>query len=122
MMIQVSGQAMRLARRTQRRNSPVSIRVISGTEAPKTLRIPISRVLRSAENEARPKSPRQAIKIARREDRPKTRPKRLSASYWPLNSSSRKAYSRGCPEAAQRFFPTGYGPFQLEFAAILIVQ
>ena len=57
---------MRLAAATHMMNSRDSSPAMAGDEAPKTLRMPISLIRRSAEKAARPNSPRQPTPTARR--------------------------------------------------------
>jgi len=67
---------MRLAARSQRAKLRERRSEMSEAEAPRTLRRPISFVRFSAVNAARPKMPRQEMKIARKEKTAKIRPRR----------------------------------------------
>jgi len=64
MVHQAIGEASRIAISTSFTKSRDSIAVIPVTEAPNTLRIPISFVLNSAIYDASPSKPRQDIKMA----------------------------------------------------------
>jgi hypothetical protein len=61
--------------------SPLSIRMISDTLAPFTLRIPISLILRSVMKAASPSNPRQEMRIAIPAKYLVSIPIRVSASY-----------------------------------------
>ena len=72
MTIHASGQAIRLASKTSLTNSFESNPVTLAIDAPKTFRIPISLVRNRAEKEARPKRPRQEMRIANPVKTPKS--------------------------------------------------
>lgn len=67
------------------------------TEAPRTLRTPISLVRCSAVKEARPKIPKQLIMIARIEKKDVSLPMRSSLKNLVAYCSSTKLYSNGEP-------------------------
>jgi len=64
MAYQAIGQAIRLESKTHLVNSLENRKMMLETEAPNTLRIPISLVRCSVENEAKPNKPNEAITIA----------------------------------------------------------
>ena len=72
MISHTNGTAITLDISTNFKKSLDSSRNIFGTEDPSTLRIPISFVRWAAVNEAKPKSPREATKIARAAKKPNT--------------------------------------------------
>jgi hypothetical protein len=78
------GQAIQLERTTSRINSFDKRPKMLCIEAPNTFLMAISLVRRSVEKETRPKTPRQAIKIAKAEVYPNVAPKRLSDLYFSL--------------------------------------
>ncbi len=61
------GEAMKMANSTNNRKSLDSNAVMLATEAPSTLRIPISLVRDSTVNVAKPKRPKQAMNMAHKE-------------------------------------------------------
>ncbi len=85
-----AGQAIKLAINTQPVDSRESSFMMLKTDAPQTLRIPISLVRRLTETDVSPKTPRQAIKTAMTEEYPTIRFHLFSLTYCASTSSSRK--------------------------------
>src|ERR1700730_8761205 len=91
------GKAIPMDINTSFRKSADSIAVILFTEAPMTLRIPISFCLRCAVNAARPKSPRQEIRIANPAKYLDKMATRTSVAYCFWYASSKKLNEKGKP-------------------------
>lgn len=79
---------------------------MSRTLAPRALRMPISLVRRSAEKEARPNRPRQAMRTAKAANTANIWPRCSSASYWARRSSSTKELRIGTPAAIRFQMPS----------------
>ena len=74
----------RIAKTTNLIKSIDSSRIMPETDAPSTLRTPISLVRCMVENRDKPKRPKEAIKMAKPPNMPNAAPNKLSFLYWSL--------------------------------------
>jgi hypothetical protein len=88
----VPGLAKTLAINTQRKKSKINNQIIFFVDAPRTLRIPISFVRRAAARPDKPKSPRQAMTMARTDEIRTSFARRRSVRYWAPIASSTNEY------------------------------